>query len=561
MDVVSIAKMTLSKRFSPNILSAFSAVVMIAVWIAFAPTQVGGMASYIIVIGKSMEPKFHKDDLVIIHREPIYQVGDAIVYRNLELQNFVFHRIVSQQSGHYALKGDNNSWVDTYQPSHEEVIGKLWLYIPQGGVVIQKIRNPYVMMVIAGVLGAFLANSMFKKKPKDKKPMNNKSMREWFAAIKQKTRSWLIKTNLPEPQGALNVGQGEILEGSFFVLGLAAFASLILGIISFSRPTYRIAQSDLGYEHLGIFSYSAPTSQGVYDADTIKSGDPIFTKLTCSVNINFQYTLVAGQAENIAGTYQLTGMISEPISGWQRILPLQEEASFTGTTFGTTARLDLCRINELIQSMEQETDFHPGSYTLLIIPNVKLNGEISNRVLETTFNSALTFQYDHVQFHLVQNEGQGNPWTFTETGILHDEHKEANTWLFLGREIPIPTLRLVALCGLIASLGGIALLGWRVQSLSQLNPGKFFHIKYASIMIDVQNVDSVLSSSIVNVASIDALAKLAERFSVMILHTEQGNQHTYYVQANGTTYQFRIAIDKTESTRSENEAIVQEGEA
>ena len=118
---------------------------MTAVWLALAPTQVGGLASYIIVIGKSMEPKFHIGDLVIVHRQPVYQVGDAIVYRNLELKNYVFHRIISQQMGHYTLKGDNNSWVDDYKPSHEEVVGKLWLYIPRGGRAIQKIRSPFVM--------------------------------------------------------------------------------------------------------------------------------------------------------------------------------------------------------------------------------------------------------------------------------------------------------------------------------------------------------------------------------------------------------------------------------
>src|SRR5512144_1585211 len=97
--------MTVFKRFSPSIVSAFSIVIMIVVWIAFAPLQAGGMASYIVIIGKSMEPDFHIGDLVIVHREPTYQVGDAIVYRNQDLNNFVFHRIVSEQLGHYSLKG------------------------------------------------------------------------------------------------------------------------------------------------------------------------------------------------------------------------------------------------------------------------------------------------------------------------------------------------------------------------------------------------------------------------------------------------------------------------
>ena len=84
---------------------------MITARITFAPTQIGDISSYIVVIGKSMQPKFHIGDLVIAHKEPHYQVGDAIVYRIMDLQGFVFHRIVAEQMEHYTLKGDNNSWV------------------------------------------------------------------------------------------------------------------------------------------------------------------------------------------------------------------------------------------------------------------------------------------------------------------------------------------------------------------------------------------------------------------------------------------------------------------
>ncbi len=551
--------MAIHKRFSPNILSAFSLVMMVSVWIAFAPIQVGGMASYIIVIGKSMEPNFHIGDLIVVHKEPTYQVGDAIVYRNMDLQNFVFHRIVSQQVGHYALKGDNNSWTDTYQPSREEVIGKLWLYIPRGGTAIQKMRSPFVMALITCILGVVLAANLFMNKSKGNKPMNNKSVREWFTSIKQKTWNWLMNLNRAESQKTLNVGQDQILEGSFFVLGLVALSSLILGIIAFSRPVSHTVQDDISYEHLGFFSYSASTPQGVYDANTIKSGDPIFTKLTCAAEVNFQYTLVAEQAENITGTYQLTASISEPVGGWQRIVPLQEETSFTGTTFGTKAKLDLCKVESLTQSMEQGTDFHPGSYVLVITPNVKLNGKASNRALEGTFNPTLTFQYDRVQFYLVRSEEQGNPLVVTETGIMHEEHKEANTMLFLGRKIEIPALRLIALFCFIGSLSGIVLLGWKLENLSRFHQEKFFRIKYASMMINVQKADLFTSSSMVDVTSMDALAKLAERFSVMILHLEQGNQHTYCAQANGTTYRFTANI--VGSTLPAGEAIGQEGEA
>jgi len=553
--------MTVHKRFSPNIRSAFSVVLMIVVWLTFAPTQVGGLASYIIVIGNSMEPKFHIGDLVIVHEQPIYQVGDAIVYRNLQLENFVFHRILSQQLGHYTLKGDNNSWVDTYEPSQGEVVGKLWLYIPRGGIAIQKIRSPFVMALIAGALGAVLATRLLGKKAKGNRRMSNKSVQERFTSIQQRMRNWLTRRNNSEPKKPLNFDQGEILEGSFFALGVIALSSLILGIIVFSRPASRTVQDDISYQHLGVFSYSASTPEGVYDANTIKSGDPIFTKSTCAVAVNFQYNLIAAQAENITGTYQLTAILSEEVSGWQRVIPLQEETAFSGTAFGTSTGLDLCKISSLTQSLEQGTDFHPGTYTLIISPNIKIDGKVSGRALKGTFNSDLTFRYDHVKFYLLREEAQGNPMALVKAEVLGETRKESNTLLLLGKEASIPTLRWMVLFGLLASFSGLVWLGLRLQSLSRLDQEKFLHIRYGSMMIDIQNADALLPSTMIDVQSMDVLAKLAERCNAMILHEAGPGPAAYYVQVGGTTYRFMTGADKTASTVLKDGTLSQEGEA
>src|SRR5215217_7406500 len=104
-----------------------------AIWIAFAPTTVGGQASYVVVNGNSMEPAFHRGDLVIVRAASTYRVGDIVTYRNAELKAFVIHRIIATEQDHYVFKGDNNSWIDTYHRIREELIGKLWIHIPKLG--------------------------------------------------------------------------------------------------------------------------------------------------------------------------------------------------------------------------------------------------------------------------------------------------------------------------------------------------------------------------------------------------------------------------------------------
>jgi hypothetical protein len=358
-----------------------------------------------------------------------------------------------------------------------------------------------------------------------------------------------------------NTNQEPLFEGLFFGLGLVAFASLILGIISFSRPATRLTNNDISYDQLGFFAYTASAPQSVYDSNTIQSGDPIFTKLTCSVDVTFKYTLIAQQAENISGTYQLMATISETTNGWERTIPLQEKATFTDTAFNTNAKLDLCKIEKLTQLMEQETDSHPGSYVLSISPNVNIEGEIAGRILQSTFNTGPEFRYDRVQFYLLSDEEQGSLLNVTESGILSEQQTVANTIRLFGTDFAVPALRLIAVIGLIASLIGLAIYGIRMQNISQSEPAQYIHTRYSSMMIDIQNADIIESSKLVDVSSIDDLAKLAERFNAMILHATFSQSHAYYVQDEGTTYRFVMNSQETESDVPADDAGSQEGDS
>ncbi|NWG07606.1 MAG: signal peptidase I [Chloroflexi bacterium] len=547
--------MAVFKRFSPNLASAFWVVLMIVTWLAFAPTQAGGMASYIIVVGNSMEPGFHIGDLVITHKETNYQIGEAVVYRNLELGNFVFHRIISEDMGRFTLQGDNNSWIDTYQPSREEIIGRLWLHIPKGGVYVQKMRAPLAMAMAAGALGGFLAIGMIRGKSRGNKHMANPSIQGQFASFRQKMQNWFTPTNKSESGQLSDTFQGNMLEGSFFALGVLALISLIFGIISFSRPASRIVKEDFPFEHVGFFSYSASGPQDVYDSSAIKSGDPIFPRLTCSIDVNFQYTFIAQNIGALKGTHQLTATIVEPVSGWQRSVPLQNETAFSGNAFGSSAKLNLCQMEKLAQSMEEGTDFHPGSYILTISPNIKLTGDISGRLLDSSFNPSLTFNYDRVHFYLAHGEEQENPLNPTETGALSEERQEVNTVLLFGTEFAVPALRWFAVIGLVGSLAGGAFLGMRLQHLSRNDQDKYIRMKYGSMVIDAHTVDTVNLSGLVDVTTVDDLAKLAEKFNTMILHTENSDSHTYYVRGDGIVYRFVIPAE-TGSTIPAKEAMI-----
>jgi hypothetical protein len=272
------------------------------------------------------------------------------------------------------------------------------------------------------------------------------------------------------------------------------------------------------------------------------------------LDVNLQYTLIAPQAANVTGSYLLTAVIREQTSGWERRVPLQEETAFSGTTFGTTAKLDLCKMESLTQSLEQETDFHPGVYTLSVVPNVKVQGELLGRSLDGSFDSSLDFLYDRVHFYLIQNEDIDNPLSLTETGTIQDERKEVNTITFLGAELSVPVLRWFSGIGLVASLAVLVVMGLRLRTLSQKDQAQFLGVKYGALIVDIQNTDAP-GTSYMDVMSMDALAKLAERFNAMILHVESSESHQYFVQSAGISYRFVLPAETTAAPIPAAEAL------
>jgi signal peptidase I len=291
--------------FSVVIINLMLLIVLSAMWIAFAPTLIGGRASYVVVSGNSMEPGFHRGDLVIVQATSIYEVGDIVTYRNAELNAFVIHRIIAIEQDHYVFKGDNNSWIDTYRPTRNELIGKLWIHIPKLGKAMEWLRLPINMGITTGVLGGILMASMI---------------------IKPNQRGKGEK----KPSGNI----GGILEGGLYLFGFFALIFLALSIFAFIRPLTRPADK-IQYLQESRFSYSATGTPVIYDTELVRSGEPVFPRLTCFLDIGLTYSVLGDQLQAVSGSHQLIARVIDEQSGWQRTIPMNQMATFSGSSFYT----------------------------------------------------------------------------------------------------------------------------------------------------------------------------------------------------------------------------------
>ena len=135
--IQGIPSMQALKRFFhlKTLRAAIGMIITALAWVLLVPLQMGGQTSYVIVDGNSMEPVFYKDDLVLLRAQPEYEVGDIVTYKHPNIGT-VIHRIVGRELDHYLLQGDNNGWIDPYEPVRADLTGKYWLHFPGAGKIL-----------------------------------------------------------------------------------------------------------------------------------------------------------------------------------------------------------------------------------------------------------------------------------------------------------------------------------------------------------------------------------------------------------------------------------------
>ena len=526
--------MTNQKKWWLAFLSGILFVITITGWILFAPPQLGGLATMVIVSGNSMEPLYHQGDLVIIRHYDLYGKGDIVAYKNLEMGRYVIHRIIGEELDRFVLQGDNNDWVDGFRPSKQEIIGKEWIHIPKFGKVISWLRRPLYISFFASLLGGVIMINWLKDKNKLWKPKSKKSIK------------------FPDFINADQLGKSG--ESYFLGLGIFLIISLILGGISFSKPTEKSIPQDYFYSHKGQFDYSAPAPEGIYDSTKINTGSPVFLKLTCEIQVDYQYTISGTNLSGVNGSQSMSAVISDT-TGWTRKIPLNSETTFQGNKAKTKALFNVCQAYDMVAALREKTGLQRSEFSLAIIPETKVTGSISGIPIDDQFAPTLDFKFNEVGFWLVNSridgEAGSDPLNPTSEQMVRNLVETPETMAFLGLSLPVSGIRWGSSILFLLSGGMLGYLMYTTERMSKASRSTEIQLKYSPVIVDIHNQPPRLRRAIVEVETIQDLVRLAERFNSVVLHEYNlDGTHTYLVQENNTIYQviFREDIPAPVST-------------
>ncbi len=488
----------------------------VMLWLVFAPARVGGSVNYVVAAGSSMAPHIAAGDLVLVRQADSYRPGDVVAYHNRELGRVVLHRIVSLEGGRYVMKGDVNSWVDSYQPGDEDILGRMWIRIPRLGKVLEWIRKPEHAAVVAGSVAAASglagAGQASRKRRQGGGSLPPASVGMWVA-----------------------------------VISLAVVAAFVaLAAVAFSRDEMRTVEDHIPLRHEGSFSYSAPAAPSpAYDGPAAVAGDPIMLALARRMNVGFTYQLLVDIPHQTQGRARLLARVGDfTPGGWKRTLELTPWQEFQGDEVRLLGVLDLGQVLELVRQVEQVTGVTASTYRVSLLPVVEVAVEAQGGSVTSTFSPSLDFRLDQKQMVMASPEpspvqgAPSDPLRPRSEGEIKVLRQDDNTLSGLGIKAPVKVIRRASVVGGLVGMVGALLGGATVAMGLWGEEGRRIRSLYGPLLVPALRAQ-LPEGPKVWVKDVDALARLAQTHSLLIVDEEGPDGHRYLVHLEGVTYLYQ----------------------
>ncbi len=130
-----------------------------------------------VVLSGSMEPELSVNDIIIVHEDDSYKIGDVVVYQ--KGSELIVHRIIDIKDDIITTKGDANNTAD--EPiSKKNIKGTVVLTIPFLGVIVNFLKSTIGVIIL--IIGAFLLTEMSFRR---KKQMDNQDIDAIKAEIRR----------------------------------------------------------------------------------------------------------------------------------------------------------------------------------------------------------------------------------------------------------------------------------------------------------------------------------------------------------------------------------------
>ncbi len=504
-------------------------------WFFLAPPALGGDTGYVVTNGVSMQPRIHTGDLALVRPASAYHVGDIAAYRSRTLHVTVLHRIVAVTPHWYIFKGDNNSWRDPEHVTRAQIIGKLWVLAPTLGLRMAQVRSPVVMAVLAGLAVVLLFGGAgvhrSRRRRRGPAPKWRTAQPKWVPASRPATQLSAIGTS-----------------GAVVVAAVALAACLGVSLLAWTAPARRTATAHVGYQQSGVFAYAATTIPGaVYRTGHATTGQPIFARLAGPVQAQFAYALHAAAVRGLSGTAAMNIVLASQ-NGWTRTVPLEAPTAFTGTHVALAGIVHLRRLERLLGRVATATAQPGASFTLTLVPDVHVHGTIAGHRFAAAYSPQLPFTltpYELAPVLPALPQGTLPPparlapvFHPGANGSVAAATTVAQSIGARSLRVPVTVARIAGLVGVLVALVALAFAVRLYRRSRGADEPTRIAARYGESIVSVVHSSLGSHGDLVQVKSIEELARLAERYESMIIHEQTDLGHAYLVADGATLYAY-----------------------
>jgi signal peptidase I len=473
------------------------------------PATLGGSTVYVSTHGDSMAPRFSTGDLAVLRSADGYAVGDVVAYESPSIGTTVMHRIVERSGDRFVTQGDNNDFLDPDEPTADEMLGRLWFRIPQGGKALAALTSPAVLALVAVASGALLWTV---RRPR------GRSVRR---------ASWSLPARpLTDP---LRVRQALVGAGS--LAAVAAVGSVVLLLV----PATQVESSTVTVTQSGRYGYTAAADTGTtYPTGRVETGDPVYTRLVDDLTVSFEDTLTGPGLTGLAGTLLLEVRLAAA-DGWSAVLERGRAVPFEGGTAAASVTVDTEAAREVLAEHQDEVGAPGGGATVTVVPVVEAAGELERQPVSVGAPAGLAFTLDEVALRPVAGEDAVAPTTESSVAV---DRTVPGTLSMAGATVPVATARTVV--GGLLVLAGLGL--GVVLALAGPLTGAAADdavLRRSSRLVPVAGLS--MGDVVVEMSDATALSRLAERVDGIVLHHAAPHADVYVVQHAGTTYRLTVA--------------------
>ncbi|MGY1755188.1 signal peptidase I [Blastococcus sp. SYSU D01042] len=492
--------------------SAVAALVLAAAWL-FWPAQLGGSTTYVTTHGVSMEPGFSTGDLAVLRPAGSYEVGDVVAYRSEALDTVVMHRIVAVEGDRFVLQGDNNDWLDEDRPTSDQVMGKLFRQVPQGGKALAAIASPWALsLVLVLALGLFTTSRRTRKGRPAPRHRAARPAPRALPALSMPTRA--------------QARQVAIASGAVALLAAAGGAVLL------ALPSTETEARSRTVAQEGRFSYAGDAEAGTtYPTGAVTTGDPIYTRLADAVTVSFAHELSAPGLDAVDGTVRLDLTVATA-DGWSAPLGSSPAVPVQDGAVTAAAEIEPTLAASLVGRHNTEIGGSAGSASILVTPVVAVTGTVQGRPFTAGELAPLTFTMDTVALRPPATEAAFAPTASVPVSV---DAVVARSFTVLGVDLPIGAARLLAGVVLVLAAVVAAVTGWLGRPRTG-DAADAFAVRNAARILPVAGLTP--GRSVVDVSDAAALRRVAERVDGLVLHHAGPEGQTFAVQDNETTYRF-----------------------